>query len=224
LIPRILRLGAVVVSVSALAACATSRPARRFPPASPDDARQALEAWSALQERAASLPASRLLYDARMASGGTPSVPGTLAVTYDGRTVVTASLTGPFGSRVAEYREGAVTGQDRQALVVDPEALRGVLAGAWNESAPSVAGFDGGQGLLTFEIAGARVSAVVDVANASLVSMDVKGRSGHLVVEYAGEWKPWPARVSVRDQATSKSLALKLVAIEPMASPGSAGR
>jgi hypothetical protein len=218
---RALRLFAAAVSLSALAACATTRPARTFPPASADDATQALAAWASARERAATLPPSRLLYDAKMSSGATPTVPGTLAVTYDGTSVVTASLTGPFGSRVVEYRDGVLTGQDRQAFVVDPEALRAVLAGFWNGDTPSVEGFDAGQSLLSLDAAGARVLAVLDVASRSLVSMDVTGPSGHLLVDYSGTTDPWPARLTVRDEARKKSLALKLVAVEPIA--GSAG-
>lgn len=216
---------AAVFSLCSLLACATARaPARRFAPATADDAREALAAWAAVSERAATLPASRLLYDAKMSASGTPTVPGTLAVTYDGTSVVTASLTGPFGSRVAEYRDGALTGQDRQAFVVDPEALRGVLAGCWNGATPSVAGFDAGQSLLTFDAGNARVSAVLDVASRSLVSMDVVGPSGHLVVDYSGTTEPWPARLTVRDESTKKSLALKLVTVEAAGRAGSAGR
>lgn len=222
---RALRRLAAVSSLCTVLACATAQaPARRFAPATADDARESLAAWAAVSERAAKLPASRLLYDAKMSSGGTPTVPGTLAVTYDGTSVVTASLTGPFGSRVAEYRDGALTGQDRQAFVVDPDALRGVLAGCWNGATPSVAGFDAGQSLLTFVSGAARVSVVLDVGGRSLVSMDVVGPSGHLVVDYSGATDPWPARLTVRDEATKKSLALKLVTVEPAARTGSAGR
>ena len=69
-----------------------------------------------------------------MGSSGLPAAPGTLAVTYDGGRVVSASLTGPFGSHVADYDDGTVTGEDRKAFMVDPEALRSVLAGAWARS------------------------------------------------------------------------------------------
>ncbi len=90
---------------------------------------------------------------------------------------MTASLTGPFGSRIAEYRDGRLTGQDRKAFVVDPEALRSVLAGVWNGGSP--AGRRPrrrGHCLLAFDGGDARVVAVLDVASRSLVSMDVSGR------------------------------------------------
>jgi hypothetical protein len=219
-----LRLLAAAFSICALSACATQRPSRRFAPASADEARDALAAWSSARARAASLPASRLLYDARVSAGAAPTVPGTLAVTYDGKTVVTASLTGPFGSHIAEYRGGTLTGEDRRALVVDPEALRAVLAADWNGGAPTVEGIDAGQMLLAFEARGARVLTVLDLETRSVVSMDVAGPSGHLVVDYSGDANPWPARLTVRDEGTNKSLALKLIAVEPMGAAGSAGR
>jgi hypothetical protein len=195
--------------------CATTRPSRTFPPASADDARRTLAAWTAVRERAASLPASRLLYDAKLGTGGAPSVPGTLAVVYDGAAIVTASLTGPFGSKIAEYRDGTLTGQDRRAFVVDPQALRGVLAGAWTDVSPVVQGYADGQGLLAMESAEARVTAVVDVPGERVISMDLAGRPGRLAVDYPGEPRPWPDRLSIRDEAAKKSLSLKLLAVEP---------
>jgi hypothetical protein len=221
--PALRRL-AGALSLCALTACATQSPARHFAPASAAEANDALAAWSTLSARAASLSASRLLYDARLSADGTPAVPGTLAVTYDGSAVVTASLTGPFGSNIAQYRDGTLTGQDRRAFVVDPEALRSVLAGAWSGGSPAVQGVDAGQSLIAIDAEGARVLAVLDLASRSLVSMDVTGRSGHLVVEYTGEANPWPPRLTVRDETTNKSLALKLIAVEPIAAGGSAGR
>jgi hypothetical protein len=206
-----------------LTGCASTHPSRAFPPASPEDAQRTLAAWTAVRERAASLPASRLLYDAKLGSGGAPSVPGTLAVVYDGTAIVTASLTGPFGSHIADYRDGTVTGQDRRAFVVDPEGLRAVLAGSWNDAAPSVRGFADGEGLLAMERGEARVNAVVNVAEARVVSMDLSGRPGRLAVEYGGEPRPWPQKLSIRDEAAKKSLALKLLAVEPAGSARTAG-
>ena len=203
--------------------CASTRPSRTFPPASADDAQRTLAAWSAVRERAASLPASRLLYDAKLGTGGAPSVPGTLAVFYDGKQIVTASLTGPFGSKVAEYRDGTVTGDDRRAFVVDPEALRAVLAGAWTDASPVVQGYSDGQGLLAMESGDARVTAVVDVPGERVVSMDLVGRPGRLAVEYSGEPRPWPDRLSIRDEAAKKSLSLKLLAVEPAGPSRSSG-
>jgi hypothetical protein len=195
--------------------CVSTRPSRTFPPASADDAQRTLIAWTTVRERAASLPPSRLLYDAKLGTGGAPSVPGTLAVVYDGRAIVTASLTGPFGSKIAEYRDGTVTGNDRRAFVVDPEALRAVLAGAWTDASPVVQGYSDGQGLLAMESGEARVTAIVDVPGERVVSMDLVGRPGRLAVDYSGEPSPWPGRLSIRNEAAGKSLSLKLLAVEP---------
>ncbi len=220
---RRLCLLAAALPFAALAACATHRPARRFVPASDAEAREALGAWQASLERAGSLPASRLLYDARVSKGGAPPVPGTLAVTYDGRAVVTASLTGPFGSRIAEYRDGRVTGEDRAALPVQPEAMRAVLAGgAWPGVAPSVEGVDAGQARLVFQAEGARVRVVLDLATSHPVSLEVQGPDGHLFVDYAGASDPWPGRVDAREETTHRRVALKLLAVENAG--GEAGR
>jgi hypothetical protein len=210
-----LRRLAAALPFAVLVACATTRPARRFAPASEAEAREALVAWQASLERAASLPASRLLYDARISKGGAPPVPGTLAVTYDGRAVVTASLTGPFGSRIAEYRDGRVSGEDRAALLVQPEAMRAVLAGgAWSGVTPSVEGVDAGQARLAFQAEGARVRVVLDLATKNPVSLEVQGPDGHLFVEYAGAADPWPARVDAREETTHRRAVLKLLAVE----------
>lgn len=219
-----LRVLAATLPFALLVACATTRPARRFSPANEVETREALDAWQASLERAAALPASRLLYDARMSKGGAPAVPGTLAVTYDGRAVVTASLTGPFGARVAEYRDGRVTGEDRAALLIQPEAMRAVLAGgAWPGVAPSVAGVDAGQAELAFEPGGgARARVVLDLATRGPVSLEVQGPDGHLFVDYAGAADPWPARVDAREETTHRRVSLKLLAVENAA--GGSGR
>jgi hypothetical protein len=220
--PRSLRLALLGVLFCTLAACATSRSQRRFNPATPEQQSQALSAWSAARERAESLPASRLLYDAKMSSGGVPSVPGTLAVSYDGKAVTLASLTGPFGSRVAEYRDGSVTGEDKKALVVDPDVLRSVLAGAPNGSLVSVEGCDSGECLVSWSAGAGRGAAVVGVADSAVKSMNLSGSAGHLVVDYSGEAAPWPPRITVQDETSGRSLSLKLVAVEPAVAAASA--
>ncbi len=160
-----------------------------------------------------------------MASSGAPSVPGTLAVSYDGKAVTLASLTGPFGSRVAEYRDGSVTGEDQKALIVDPDVLRSVLAGAWGgSSVASVEGCDAGQCLLAWSAEAGRATAVVDLAGVAVLSMNLSGSAGHLLVDYAGDAAPWPAQITVHDEKTGRNLSLKLVAVEPLRAAGSAER
>jgi hypothetical protein len=207
-----LRLGLPLL-VPILSACATARPPRHFSPASEAEIQEALGAWSAAASRAASLAACRLLYDARMASG-VAAMPGTLAVTYDGRTVERASLTGPFGSPVAEYAAGSVTGQDRRALLVDPEALRAVLAGTWPGTPSAVAGCDGPDCLLVWN-GSLDVEAVIDRTARRVRSLRIAGSAGRLSVAYDGDANPWPVRIVIRDERASRVLALKLVAVEP---------
>ena len=199
------------------AACATRRAARHFAPASETRKEETLAAVSAAQERAASLPASRLLYDARMSPGKGPSVPGTLAVTYDGRDVARASLTGPFGKRVAEYDAGSVTGEDRQALLVEPGALRAVLSGAWPGEPSSVEGCDGDECLVVWTPGrGGRlaVSGVVDRRAARLRSLLLEGDRGTLAVTYEGDADPWPAKIGAVEERSGRALRLSLVARE----------
>lgn len=212
------RLARVVLSLSLLAAaaCASRPPARAFAPAAPADAADAERALDEAVRRADALPASRLLYDAKIGSRGSPTVPGTLAVTYDGRALRRASLTGPFGARVAEYDAGTVTGEDRTALVVDPAALRAVLAGAWPGKPASIRGCDGNDCLAEYD-GRVRASAVVDRAAARLVSLTIEGDSGRLDVDYSGKADPWPEKIAARDERSGRSLKLSLVAVEPAA-------
>jgi len=208
-----------VLPLATLIGCATSAPApRHFRPASAADSGEALKAWAAATERASRLPASRLLYDAKLSTSGTPSVAGTLAVRYDGSAVVDASLTGPFGSRIAEYREGAVTGEDRKALVVDPEALRAVLAGVWSGPEPNVEGRDAGESLLSWNGSEpGRIAAVLDLSSATVVSMELSRGTESLSVSYSGTRDPWPERIAMH-ASSGRALALKLVAVEKIES------
>ncbi len=205
----------VLLTVSA---CSTGRAARVFAPASASDAQEVREALEAAAQRAAMLPSSRLLYDAKMSGGAGPAVPGTLAVTYDGRNVERAFLTGPFGSKVAQFDGGAVTGEDRRALLVDEdvapgEVLRGILAGAW-PGEPSIDGCDGAECRVSWDSA-MRVSAIVDRTTRKLSELVLTGRGGTVVVTYAGEADPWPSRVSAREEASGRGLKLSLVGVEP---------
>jgi hypothetical protein len=204
--------------LSLLSSCSGGGAVRRFGPAGPEDVREALSAWTSARQRADSLPPSRLLYDARMGTSGLPSVPGTLAVTYGGDRVRAASLTGPFGSRVAEYGSGVITGEDRKAFVVDPEALRSVLAGVWRGDPETVAGRDGADCLLTWSGAANayRAEAVLDLQAQRLRSLALSGGGGRLSVTYAGEFRPWPERIALKEDASGRSLSLSLIATEPL--------
>lgn len=207
--------GAVLVGLLVSAGCASQRTAAHYSPASELQGREALDAWAAIRRRAEALPASRLLYDARLSGKGVPALPGTLAVTYDGSDVRRASLTGPFGSPVAEYADGTLKSGGRRPFPVDPRLLKSVLVGAWPGDPAKIAGCDGAACLLVFE-GPIRANAVVDSKDARLLSMRITGEAGSLSVTYEGAApRPWPERVSVEEDGQSRSLALRLVASEP---------
>ncbi len=215
MIPRPL---AALAPILLLSACATGAAARRFTPPGENDERETVEATAAAERRAGELPASRLLYDARMSGGGAPAVPGTLAVTYDGANVRKASLSGPFGSKVAEYDAGRITGEDQRALVVDPAALRAVLAGAWPGPPSSIEGCDGDDCLAVWD-APVHVTATVDRRQRRLDSLAIATRTGRLTVTYGGSASPWPERILAREEPSGRSLKLSLVAVEAATGP-----
>ena len=215
----------ILFSLTLTAACASSRrAAARFAPASDVQAREALEAWSAIRRRTDALPPSRLLYDAKMSGKASPAVPGTLAVTYDGSDVTRASLAGPFGRTVAEYANGTITGGGKEPFPVDPRVLRSVLAGTWPTDPARVEGCDGAQCVLAFE-GQIRASAVVDRAAARLVSLRVTGDAGALSATYGGVGaSDWPEAIAIEQEGAARRISLKLVAAEPLApAPGGPG-
>jgi hypothetical protein len=218
----LLRLASPLLSLT-LAACATRGATRHFSPATEAVSREALDAWGAIRERAGRLPSSRLLYDAKMGRGSVAAVPGSLAVTYTDGEVKRASLTGPFGSHIADYAGGTVTGEDRKAFVVDPEALRSVLAGTWPGTPSTVAGCDGDSCLLVWD-GPPRVSAVVDRIARQTRELSLEGDAGKLVAAYSGSASPWPERIGIREERSDRTLALKLIAVEPQVSAPSPGR
>ena len=124
-----------------------------------------------------------------------------------------ASLTGPFGSRVADYDAGSVTGQDRQALVVEPGALRAVLSGAWPGSPSAVEGCEGDECLVVWT-GRVGVSAVVDLRERRIRSIVLDGDRGKLVVAYEGDADPWPQRVAASEERSGRGLKLSLVGRE----------
>lgn len=220
-----LRLAPALSLTLTLAACVTTGGAAKhhFQPADETASREALDAWDRIRARVSELPSSRLLYDAKIGKGAVAAVPGTLAVTYTDGQVRRASLTGPFGSRIAEFAEGSLTGEDRQAFMVDPEALRSVLAGTWPGAPSSVEGCDGEACLLVWD-GTPRVSAVVDRVARETRSLSLEGQGGRLVARYSGAAAPWPERIGITEERSERTLALKLVAVERQGAVPGSGR
>ena len=204
------RLVFVVSALVSLTWACTSRPVP-FRPAGAEDARRALDSWQNALARADSLPAARLLYDARL-SEGLVKFPGTLAVNAraDG---LEATLTGPFGTPLARFGAGVLEGKGMRPIPLDAEELRAVLAGVWRAT-PEIAGARGNQILLRFP--GERpVEAVLDVAQGRLDSLHISRPEADLVATYEGARDPWPEKISVEDRRSGRRVELTLVAKEP---------
>ena len=156
---------------------------------------------------------SRILYDAKFSKGNV-TWPGNLAV-YAGRGSLTAKASGPLGGQVGSYENGRFTGSSGEVAFLDPERLRGVLAGVWRGSSPEVAGADDTQSLLRFRADGAVVAeAVLDVPAARLRLLRVHASGGDVSAEFSGSFDPWPEAVSLIDQKSGRTLKLRRVAVE----------
>lgn len=118
---------------------------------------------------------------------------------------------------MGRYENGTLTGKGGETYLLDPELLRGVLAGMWRGGPPLVAGADGEEGLLRWKSAEGVAEGVLDLRAARLTSLSVKGRAGELRAEFAGACDPWPERVSLWDLKAGRSLKLKRLAAEPLA-------
>lgn len=197
--------------VCLLAASCASRGQRVFPAAGPEDARRALEAWTRAVARADALPAARLLYETRV-SQGPFGISGTLAVSA-GANTLEATLTGPFGSPLAQYRAGALRGEGLRPVVIPPSQMRWLLAGVWEGGTPTVEGIDGGEALLRWR-GGEDVEGVLDVAAARFRSLEVSRGQGKILATYAGAASPWPERIEIEDTASGGRLRLTLIAVE----------
>ena len=193
-------------------ACATRRHAvRSFSPAGPEEVARALEAWRAAVERADTLPPSRLLYDAKIRRG-IASLSGTLALST--REPVRGTLTGPFGTTLAVYENGALQGESFPPVVIDPAPLLALLAGVWKEPGAQVRGIDGGDALLVWPPP-SEAEGVLDVAGRRFRSLRVSRDGRSYEAAYSGSTDPWPAKVDLEDVATSNRLQLNLQAREP---------
>ncbi len=198
-------------ALTLLPGCASGpAPPRHFAAAGPEQAVRAASAWREALARSETLPAARLLYDARVRQG-IGSLSGTLAVATH---PVEATLTGPFGATLATYTDGALRGERFAPVVIEPEPLLWMLAGVWKAGEPDVRGFQGDEALLAWEGA-MRAQGVLSVKAARLTSLRVERGRQTLEATYAGTAEPWPSRLEILDLSSGSSLRLTLVGREP---------
>ncbi len=62
-----------------------------------------------------------------------------------------------------------------------------------------------------------RAEAVLDLQEQRLRSLSLSGSGGRLSVSYAGEFRPWPERIALKEDRSGRSLSLSLIATEPLA-------
>lgn len=200
------------------AACASHRaaPIGAFQSVGEEQRAPTLAAWKDAVRRADSLPPSRLLYDAKFGQGGL-KISGTLAVVATPESVH-ATATGPFGSMLAQYEDGLLQLKGRDPLFLDPELLRGALAGIWREGPPTIVGASGEDRLLRWNGAGGVVTeAVFDVGAARVKSLRVTGAHREVLVVFSGAFDPWPQVLDLSDPKSGQSLRLRRVAVEKIA-------
>jgi hypothetical protein len=204
-------LAAAGLLLTASCASRSSRP-HNFAAAGEEQTARAIAAWREAVARADRLGPSRLLYDARMRQGAV-SLPGTLAVST--AEPVRATMTGPFGSPVATYADGALRGEKFAPVAIEPEPLLWLLGGVWKAQEPQVRGVAGDDALLVWT-SPSPVEGVLHVPSARFTSLRVTTGGKTLEASYAGTADPWPTKVELKDPATKSSLRLSLVAREPL--------
>lgn len=203
------------LALTLASACASTapRPPRALPPADDILKARVLAAWEEALRRADSMGPARILYDAKFGKG-VVKLPGNLAV-YAGPESLTVKASGPFGVEVGSYEEGTYTGKGGEASFLDPTVLRGVLAGVWRGGPPDVSGADSEEGLLRWGApGGVAAEGLLDLSEARLKSLRVRGDSGEIAAEFSGSFDPWPEVISLVDRKTGRTLKLRRVAVE----------
>ncbi|MGH9399387.1 MAG: hypothetical protein ACRD00_03400 [Thermoanaerobaculia bacterium] len=207
------RLAAAAILLSSACASSTAPPPRALPAADLSRTVRALAAWQEALSRADSLPASRILYDAKFGKGPV-RLPGHLAV-IAARACLTAKATGPLGGELGSYEDGTFKDKAGDVFFLDPELLRGVLAGVWRGAVPSVEAADDEEALLRFGASGgAAAQARLDLRGSRLRSLRVHGEKGDVTAEFSGAFDPWPEILLLTDEQSGRSLKLRRVALE----------
>ena len=107
-----------------------------------------------------------------------------------------------------------MTGKSGEVAFLDPELLRGLLAGVWRTGTPLVEGADSELGLLRWETASVIAEGVLGLPNARLKSLRVRGDRGEVSAEFSGAFDPWPEIVLLTDQKSGRSLKLRRIVVE----------
>lgn len=154
---------------------------------------------------------ANLLYDASL-SGKLLRTDGTLAVRLRGDRVE-GTLAGPFGTPIATYANGELSGEKLKPVRLPPGQLRAVLAGTWVGADPAVAGENGSEVLLRWAD-GERAEGIFDVGREELVSLRISRPEGELEARYSGTRSPWPDRIEIDEKGTGVHLRLKLLSRE----------
>ena len=58
---------------------------------------------------------------------------------------------------------------------------------------------------------------MLDLQERRLRSLSLSGGGGILSVSYTGRVQPWPERIALKEDRSGRSLALSLIATEPLA-------
>jgi hypothetical protein len=215
---RVPSLGVLLLAVVGFS-CAPARRRHDFRPAGPAEGDRALAAWGEALARGASLPPSRLLYEARL-SRGLGNVRGTLAMTVD-EARLEGTLAGPFGRPLARIVGGVVEAEGGTPFPVEPEQLRALLSGTWPFGEPQVHGIDGKAALLTWS-APRPAHAVLDTTTRRLSSLALTDPRGDIEAYYDGDFSPWPEKIDLTEKRTGNRLRLTLAGREAGDAPAPA--
>ncbi len=139
-------------------------------------------------------------------------MPGTLALST--AEPVRATITGPFGSTVATYSDGALKGEKFAPVEIESGSLLSLLAGVWRAPGPEVRGIEGDDALLVWTVP-SRAQGILHLPTARFTSLSVERGGKAYEASYSGPCDPWPARVNLKDVASSSTLHLTLVGREP---------
>jgi hypothetical protein len=207
---RALLLGLGLLALT-VASCAPARRKSDFTPAAAADGDRALAAWGEALARGASLPPSRLLYQARL-TRGLGSLRGTLAMSVS-ESLLEGTLAGPFGQPLARISAGVVHAEGGTPFPVEPDELKALLSGTWPFGSPEVRGIAGEDALLAWSEP-RKVEGILDMRQARLTSLSLSDAKGEIEASYEGAFSPWPEKIDLIETRSGNRLRLTLTGRE----------